>query len=72
MREIYEQILKTTKTSSVTDINHAILMKLNKDILVNYVQKLVTLTSCNIYLCKTATSKVDELKTEQIVYQKKY
>ena len=70
MKSVLQQVLKTTKTSSVTEINHAVLMKINKDVLSTFVQNLVDLVQNNIELCKSAANKVDQLKTEQLTNQK--
>lgn len=70
MQTILKQIVKATKTCSTREINHSILMKLNKDVLSTYVKNLVDVVENNLELCKLAANKVDQLKTEQIVNQK--
>ena len=69
MQEMLQKILKASKTSVATEINHGALMKLNKDILSHYVEDLSNMLVKNIDLCKSAASKVDNLKTEQIASQ---
>ena len=69
MQAMMQQILKATKISSATEVNQAMLMKLNKDILSNYVEKLVKLVVNNIELSKSAAKTVDKLKTDQIASQ---
>ena len=69
MQAMMQQILKVTKISTDTEVNQAMLMQLNKDILSNYVEKLVKLVVNNIELSKSAAKTVDKLKTDQIVSQ---
>ena len=59
-----------SNTSSVEELNHSALMKLNKDTLANLVEKLAKLLPSNIELCKSAAGTLDNVKTELIEVQR--
>ena len=59
-----------SNTSSIEELNHSGLMKLNKDILANFVEKLSKLLPSNIELCKSAAGTLDNVKTELVNVQK--
>ena len=71
MKGMLQQILKNCKTSLPADLNQNVLMKLNKDVLANYVKNLVSVLEKNIELCQSAAVEMDKMKTEQIANQKK-
>ena len=65
-----QKVLKTVKISSLSELNHSALLKLNKDPLVTLFENMCHLFTNNIELCKTAASKVDQLKSEQLDSQR--
>ena len=65
-----QKVLKTVKILSGAELNHTALMKLNKDPLATLVEDLFKLFDSNLELCKSAASKVDELKSEKLASQK--
>ena len=67
---VMQQILKSCKVQSVKDVNHALLMKPNKDVLASFVEKLLQLSTNHLELCRTAAVKIDQLKSERIDIQK--
>ena len=66
---VMKKVLKTIKISSPSELNHAALMKLNKDPLSNVIENLFQLFANNLELCKAAASTIDQLKTEQFANQ---
>ncbi len=65
------KLFKDTKTHAVEELNHTILVKLHKDPLADFVEKLAVLLKSNLELCKSAASTIDQMKSEQISDQKK-
>ena len=64
------KLMKAVNVSSVSDINQINLQKLNKGPLSSFLLTMVRLFQKNIDLCKSAATKCDHLKTEQIEIQK--
>ena len=65
-----QEVLKAVRISSGALLNHTALMKLNKDPLAILVEDLFKLLDSNLEMCKSAASKIDELKSEQLHTQK--
>jgi len=65
-----DYILEATKIRTRHELNHSVLMKMNKDTLADFVSNLSTLMTDNIHLCKAAAGAIDQLKTEQLASQK--
>ena len=72
MKNTFSTTLCETKVSKVLELNETVLMKLNKNQLVNIIISMVNLFDENVKTCKSAASKIDELKSEQIELQKKF
>ena len=64
------QVLKAANVSSAEEIDESVLMKVDKDTLIIFVNSLVSLVEKNLELCKLAANKVDEMKSELIENQK--
>lgn len=64
------QVLKAANVQTVEELNHTVLMKVNKDPLAKFVENLAKLWKNNVELCKAAAGKIDDLKSEQITSQK--
>ena len=69
MKSSTQQILKSTKLSSLAEMNHSCIMKLNKDIIAKCLEGCLKLFEKNLEACKSAASEIDKLKTEQINQQ---
>ena len=65
------KILKTAKVNSTTELNENVLLKLTKNPLADIIVRLVNLCEKNLNTCKSAASKLDQMKTAQIESQKK-
>ena len=77
LRSSLDQILKTVnnaknavKTENIEELNHAALMRLNKDVLANFVENLSKSLISNIDLCKSTACTIDNVKSELIKVQK--
>ena len=67
MKSSTQQILKSTKLSSLAEMNYSRIMKLNKDIIAKCLEGCLKLFEKNIEARKSAEpSEIDKLKTEQI------
>ena len=71
MKTELQNLFKTVNVNSSDDLNLSALSKLNKNSLANLVTGFVSLMEENVNLCKSAAAKIDELKSEQILNQKK-
>ena len=71
MKTLFSTVFTEAKVSSLSELNEAGLMKLNKNSLVNTILNLIGNFDENISMCKSAASKIDELKNEQIGLQSK-
>ena len=65
------KVLKTAKVKSTTELNDNVLLKLTKNPLADIIVRLVNLCEKNLNTCKSAASKLDQMKTAQIESQKK-
>ena len=65
-------VLKAAKAVSVEELDHSALMRVNKDPLAKFVESLSKVLKNNIELCKAAAGKIDEMKSEQILNQKRF
>ena len=70
LRSSVDQILKAVKIGNIKELNHAALMKCNKDTLANLVENLSKSLISNIDLCKSAAGTIDNVKSELIKVQK--
>ncbi len=66
MQTALQQLFKTVKISSISELSHPNLVKLQKDPLATLVKNFVNLFDKNMSLCKAAASTIDQLKSEQI------
>jgi hypothetical protein len=73
LRSSLDQILKTinnaknaVKTENIKELNHEALMKLNKNMLANFVENLSKSLISNIDLCLSAAGTIDNVKSELI------
>ena len=66
-----KNVLKASKVSSVDELSHSGLMKMNKDNLVTFVQSLSKQLPKSIDICKAAAGKIDDMKTQEIETTKK-
>ena len=68
---VTKQILQCCKVQSVEEVNQSLIVKpaVNKDVLANFVEKLLKLSVDNLELCKDAAVKI-QLKSERIEIQK--
>ena len=71
MGDTFSTTLREAKVTNLSELNETVLMKLNKNQLVNTIISLVNVVDENINACKSAAEKIDELKSEQIELQKK-
>ena len=71
MSKLFSTLTTEAKVSSLSELNEAALMKLNKNSLVTSILSLVVHFEENVSICKSAAGKIDELKTEQIGLQSK-
>ena len=72
MRSTFSAALSKAKVSNLPELNEAVLMKLNKNQLVNTILSLVNVFDENVGICRSAAGKIDELKSEQILLQRKH
>ena len=72
LNNVTKQILKCCKVQSVEEVNPSLMLKpaVHKDVLANFVEKLLKLSVDNLELCKNAAVKIDKLKSERIEIQK--
>ena len=72
LNHVTKQILKCCKVQSVEEVNQSLMVKpaVHKDVLANFVEKLLKLSVDNLELCKNAAAKIDKLKSERIEIQK--
>ena len=70
MKSSTQQILKSTKSSFLAEMNYSCIMKLNKDVIAKCLEGCLKLFEKNIEACKSAASEIDKLKTEQIKKRK--
>ena len=70
MKDTFSTALSEAKVSTLSELNETVLMRLNKNQLVNTIISLVNVFDENISTCKSAAEKIDELKSEQIELQK--
>ena len=66
MKSSTQQIVKSTKSSSLAEMNYNCIMKLNKDIIAKCLEGCAKLFEKNLEACKSAASEIDKLKTEVI------
>ena len=66
MKSLTQQIVKSTKSSSLAEMNYNCIMKLNKDIIAKCLEDCAKLFVKNLEVCKSAASEIDKLKTEVI------
>ena len=71
LNSVLKQILKATKVDSANDLTHESLAKMNKENLIKFVMNLSKLADKSVSLCKSAAGVIDELKTEQLLSQRK-
>ena len=71
MQSEFGKLMKAVIVSSSSDINQGVLQKLNKGPLVYFLSNTVNLMDCNMKLCKSAASKTDQMKTDEIDMQLK-
>ena len=64
-------VLNIANVTSTTELNQNSLMKLYKNDLTEIVLRLVRAYEKNLNICKSAAVKIDQLKSDQIVNQKK-
>ena len=77
LRSSVDQVLKAVnsaknavKIENIKELNHAALMKCNKDTLANLIENLSKSLISNIDLCKSAAGTIDNVKSELIKVQK--
>ena len=72
LNNVTKQVLKSCKVQSVEEVNQSLLVKpaVHKDVLANFVEKLLKLSVDNLELCKNAAVKIDKLKSERIEIQR--
>jgi len=71
MNSEFQKLLKAVNVTSASDLSETVLLKLNKNPLANTILRLVNVLEKNLNICKSAASKIDNLKSEQIENQKK-
>ena len=69
-RSVTAQVLKTLQVSSSSELNHATIMKSNKDVIAKCLSSVFSLLEKNMDMCKSAAAGCDRLKSEQIEAQK--
>ena len=69
-RSVTEQVLKTMKVSSSSELTHSVIMKSNKDAIANCLKSVVNILEKNMDLCRSAAAENDKLKSEKIKDQK--
>ena len=70
-RSVTEQVLKTMKVSSSSELTHSVIMKSNKDAIANCLKSVVNILEKNMDFCRSAAAENDKLKSEIIKDQKK-
>jgi hypothetical protein len=67
MKSEIQKVLKVVNVSTTSELKKTFMMqKLNKNPLAKFVETLTNLIERNIKLCKSASGKMDQLKSEKI------